>query len=128
MKPKSQFLLSAVLLFSVNSCSTLTTDDLGDKNSIQENENNIPMNFVKKNREGNIDWEIGAKEGNGYQILNNISALFCKVKVIYNDGDVEIFNLNPGESSGVLPIHQENYGIDLTSKCLNQPSVYRAEM
>lgn len=128
MKPKTQFLLSTVFLFSVSSCSMLITDDLGDKAKPQENENGIPASFEKRYRKGNIDWEIGARGGNGYQILKNFSALFCKAKVIYKDGDIEIFNLNPGESSGVLPIHKKNYGIKLTSKCMNQSSVYRNEM
>ena len=81
--------------------------------------NNSETNYV-----GDVEWTTGVWNNEGYQIIDNTSDEYCKVRVKYENDSYDFFYMAPYESTDEVYTSIYNWPVEMETICGSSRDVF----
>ena len=124
MKKLNQFFCIIVITLATTACSP---GDLRAFNDAMSGSNGYEVTYPDQSDTdyvGDIKWITGVRSGSGFQRIINTGDDYCKVKVTYEDGDYDIYNLDPDKSLGSRYVSIYNQAEHMNTLCNDTSRVF----
>ncbi|MGJ8647810.1 MAG: hypothetical protein ACSHXJ_13005 [Marinomonas colpomeniae] len=121
---KIHFIVTVLITQFLYGCSAGDLRSLNDSLSEQNGYQVTYPDQSDTDYTGDIRWTTGVKNGQGFQDIKNIGEDYCKVRVEYEDGNYDYFDLDPGEGSGSNYMSIYNQSVSMRTLCGSESSVF----
>ena len=117
IKNTKMFILISVCISFLTACST---GDLRAWNDAMAGLNGQTVTYPDETLTeyvGDVKWVRGITDGNAHQYMTNTGSDYCKIRVLYEDGDYDIYKLGPGQGTRRMYVSIYNQPTDMEMYC-----------
>ena len=114
---KRLFFLTALSILCLQGC---TTGELRAFDDALSRQNGYEVTYPDQSETqyaGEIKWVTGVRNGQGFQNLINTGDQYCRVRVEYEEGDYDYFNLSPRKQTGSIYTNIYNQPTTMDTLC-----------